>query len=300
MFIATRGMTPRRCERSSEPLSRVSTWARSSMRLDAVGDPVQDRARARRRGIARPRREGGPCRGDRRVASACPPRRPGDDRAVERGDVVEGLALATRSPADPVPGVDLDAGDDDVGRRLRFADAVLLPGGGDLDPSTYGQATASEDVYDVDAEQDAFDLAVARWALDAGVPLLAVCRGWQVVNVALGGDLEQHMAQPHRHVVHDVRVAEGSRLASVVGTRTAASCYHHQRAARLGDGLVPVAYAADGTVEGAELPTRAGGSSRSSGTRRTPSRPILRSSRSSAPWSTRPDLGGIRRQGHGP
>jgi putative glutamine amidotransferase len=175
-------------------------------------------------------------------------------RALSEGVLRAGGEPLTVHPWAPEGLVDPD----DVGRRLRFADAVLLPGGGDLDPSTYGQATASEDVYDVDAEQDAFDLAVARWALDAGVPLLAVCRGWQVVNVALGGDLEQHMAQPHRHVVHDVRVAEGSRLASVVGTRTAASCYHHQRAARLGDGLVPVAYAADGTVEGAELPDARG------------------------------------------
>ena len=76
----------------------------------------------------------------------------------------------------------------EVGRRLHFADAVLLPGGGDLAPATYGQDITGDDVYDVDGEQDAFDLAVATWALSEGVPLLAVCRGWQVVNVALGGD----------------------------------------------------------------------------------------------------------------
>jgi putative glutamine amidotransferase len=147
---------------------------------------------------------------------------------------------------------------DELGRRLAYADAVLLPGGGDLDPGTYGQEIESEDVYDVDAEQDAFDLAVARWALETGVPLLAVCRGWQVVNVALGGELEQHMAEPHRHLVHEVQVDPGSRLASIVGSTTAASCYHHQRVSRLGAGLVPVAHAADGTVEGAELPDARG------------------------------------------
>jgi putative glutamine amidotransferase len=175
-------------------------------------------------------------------------------RALSEGVLRAGGEPLTVHPWAPDGRIDPD----EVGRRLSYADAVLLPGGGDLDPATYGQAIASEDVYDVDAEQDAFDLAVARWALGAGVPLLAVCRGWQVVNVALGGDLEQHMAQPHRHVVHDVRVDEGSRLASVVSTTTAASCYHHQRAARLGDGLVPVAHAADGTVEGAELPDARG------------------------------------------
>ena len=142
---------------------------------------------------------------------------------------------------------------EEIGHRLGFADAVLLPGGGDLSPTAYGQSVDSDDVYDVDDEQDAFDLAVARWAIAEGVPLLAVCRGWQVVNVALGGDLEQHMAEPHRFVVHPVSVRPGSLLHEVVGDSTQASCYHHQRAARLGDGLTPVAWAADGTVEGAEL-----------------------------------------------
>lgn len=147
---------------------------------------------------------------------------------------------------------------DDVARRLSFVDAVLLPGGGDLAPSTYGQEIQSDDVYDVDPEQDAFDLAVARWAVESGTPLLAICRGWQVVNVALGGELEQHMAEPHRHVVHEVSVDAGSVLADVVGPSAAASCYHHQRVSRLADGLVPVAHAADGTIEGAVLPDAKG------------------------------------------
>lgn len=158
----------------------------------------------------------------------------------------EPLAVHPWAPEGQVTSADLD-------RRLGFADAVLLPGGGDLAPATYGEPPVSDEVYDVDAEQDAFDLAVARWAVERGVPLLAVCRGWQVVNVALGGDLEQHMPQPHRHVVHPVSTEPGSLLASVVGPTVAASCYHHQRARRLGAGLEPVAWAADGTVEGAVL-----------------------------------------------
>ena len=81
-----------------------------------------------------------------------------------------------------------------VADRLRFADAVLLPGGGDLSPERYGQAVAHDAVYDVDHEQDAFDLAVAEWALGAGVPLLAVCRGTQVVNVLQAPILTQGMA----------------------------------------------------------------------------------------------------------
>ena len=143
---------------------------------------------------------------------------------------------------------------DDVGARLGFADGVLLPGGGDLAPETYGAAVASDQVYDVDGEQDAFDLAVARWALAAGVPLLAVCRGWQVVNVALGGTLEQHMDDPHRHVVHQVTIDPDNVLSAAVGSSITASCYHHQRVRELGRGLVPVAHADDGTVEAAVLP----------------------------------------------
>jgi len=145
-----------------------------------------------------------------------------------------------------------------VGARLGFADGVLLPGGGDLSPSTYGQDSAHDEVYDVDDEQDAFDLAVARWAVATGVPLLAVCRGMQVVNVALGGDLEQHMADPHRHVVHDVSVDAGTGLAGAVGSSVAACCYHHQRVQRLGDGLVVIARATDGTVEALSKPDAPG------------------------------------------
>ena len=147
---------------------------------------------------------------------------------------------------------------DVVGARLAFADAVLLPGGGDLDPARYDQPSAHDEVYDVDAEQDAFDLAVAQWAITSGTPLLAVCRGMQVVNVALGGSLEQHMDAPHRHVVHEVTVEPGNVLADAVGASVQASCYHHQRVLRLGAGLVAVASAPDGGVEALVKPDAPG------------------------------------------
>jgi putative glutamine amidotransferase len=146
----------------------------------------------------------------------------------------------------------------DVTERLVVADGVLLPGGGDIDPGTYGQPVGSEHVYDVDAEQDAFDIAVARWALTRGVPLLAVCRGLQVVNVARGGTLVQHMAEPHRGSLRPVQVEPGSQLAEVVGPAVSASCYHHQRLDRLGGGLRATARADDGTVEAVELPRARG------------------------------------------
>lgn len=158
----------------------------------------------------------------------------------------------------------------DAGARLHFVDAVLLPGGGDLSPAVYGHEVRSDDVYDVDDEQDAFDLAVARWALEEGVPLLAVCRGWQVVNVALGGDLEQHMEEPHRHVVHTVEVDPGTSLQELVGSSIQASCYHHQRVHRLGDGLIPWHTGRTGPWRPRRCTAGAGGSSVSSGTPRTP------------------------------
>ncbi|MFE5887441.1 gamma-glutamyl-gamma-aminobutyrate hydrolase family protein [Streptomyces sp. NPDC002285] len=146
----------------------------------------------------------------------------------------------------------------DVAARLARFDGVLLPGGGDLAPYRYGAADVHDSVYDVDDLQDAFDLQVAQSALDLGVPLLAVCRGMQVVNVVLGGTLEQDMGGPereHRHVVHPVPIRPGTLLEQAAGTEKAeASCFHHQRVERLGEGLTVTARAADGTVEGLELP----------------------------------------------
>ncbi|MEU3460649.1 gamma-glutamyl-gamma-aminobutyrate hydrolase family protein [Streptomyces sp. NPDC006733] len=146
----------------------------------------------------------------------------------------------------------------EVAARLARCDGLLLPGGGDVAPHRYGAAGPHRGVYDVDDEQDGFDLAAARRALDAGLPLLAVCRGLQVVNVLLGGTLEQDMGGPdreHRHRVHPVRVECGSPLAGLLGAREVnVSCYHHQRVDGLGTGLAVAARAADGTVEALDLP----------------------------------------------
>ncbi|MDX3835046.1 gamma-glutamyl-gamma-aminobutyrate hydrolase family protein [Streptomyces europaeiscabiei] len=145
----------------------------------------------------------------------------------------------------------------DAAARLARFDGVLLPGGGDLAPYRYGAADTHDSVYDVDEAQDAFDLEVARAALRSGIPLLAVCRGLQVVNVALGGTLEQDMGGPereHRHLVHPVALRPGTVLERATGAqKVEASCYHHQRVDRLGEGLEITARAADGTAEGLEL-----------------------------------------------
>lgn len=137
--------------------------------------------------------------------------------------------------------------------RLDRCDGVLLPGGGDLHPRHYGAADEHEALYDVDEEQDAFDLAVARHALASGIPMLAVCRGLQIVNVVRGGTLRQHMDAEHRHLLHPVHITPGTLLAKILDSgEAAASCYHHQDIDTLGAGLEVTATAADGTIEGVE------------------------------------------------
>lgn len=138
---------------------------------------------------------------------------------------------------------------EEIAARLHWADGLLLPGGGDLDPRRYGQEVASEHLYDLDEEQDGFDLAAGAWAAQAGVPVFAICRGLQVMNALRGGDLEQHMDDPHRHVTQSLTAAHPI-LAQILGAEEVKiSCYHHQRIGRLGSNLTPAAVAGDGTVE---------------------------------------------------
>ncbi|MFI0373740.1 gamma-glutamyl-gamma-aminobutyrate hydrolase family protein [Actinomadura sp. 1N219] len=138
--------------------------------------------------------------------------------------------------------------------RLSRCDGLLLPGGGDIHPRHYGAETEHEALYDVDDAQDAFDLALAVHALESNIPTLAICRGFQVVNTALGGTLTQHMPEDHRHKLHPVTVTPGTLLAKTLETeQVTASCYHHQSTAALAPTLTPTAHAADGTLEAAEL-----------------------------------------------
>lgn len=140
-----------------------------------------------------------------------------------------------------------------VGSRFGFIDGVLLPGGGDIAHRFYGgQPHAS--LYDVDEEQDLFDFSVARWAQATGRPVLAICRGLQVVNVDRGGTLHQDMPEPHRHVVSDLELRPGTVLGDAVGKPSIrVSCFHHQALDRLGQDLLVSARSADGTVEAVEL-----------------------------------------------
>lgn len=151
--------------------------------------------------------------------------------------------------------------DDEVAARLAVADGVLLPGGGDLAAHWSGQEPHPTQ-YDVDDEQDAFDLAIARVTIARGIPLLAVCRGMQVVSVARGGSVVQEMAEhpdhgtDHRHVRHSITVSPP--LATLLGEQAEVSCYHHQCIDRPGEGLRPIAWSEGGVVEAVDLPEASG------------------------------------------
>jgi putative glutamine amidotransferase len=145
-------------------------------------------------------------------------------------------------------------------------DAVVLAGGADIDPATYAEsmhpATAG-----VRADRDAAELPLVIAALARNLPVLGICRGAQILNVARGGSLVQHLPdvvghENHRpetgvYGVHKVRTAAGSRIADAMGVSSIVRSYHHQGIGIVGEGLVPTAWADDDTVEGLEDPSLA-------------------------------------------
>lgn len=133
--------------------------------------------------------------------------------------------------------------------RLSDIDGVLMPGGSDLNPKRYGEEPNTDEIYGVDDLQDEVDLDLVNYVLENGVPLLTICRGTQVTNVALGGTLLQHMDQPHRHHMAEVRFDANAEELGLSKPNLQASCYHHQILKDLGRGVVPIAHAAEGHVE---------------------------------------------------
>ena len=150
---------------------------------------------------------------------------------------------------------------------LERVDALLLAGGADLDPATYG-ADAHPETKNTRAERDAFEVAIARMALERGMPVLGICRGMHLLNVALGGTLVQHLPDvighdDHRHTPgafgdHEVRLEAGSLAARAIGTeRTPVKSHHHQGLDRLGEGVVATGWSEpDQVVEAIELEGR--------------------------------------------
>ena len=165
--------------------------------------------------------------------------------------VAAGARVALVPPAQPGAASELLA---------RF-DGLLLAGGGDIEPARYGAADHPAQ-YGMDPDRDELELELATTAVAMGVPVLGICRGVQLLNVAFGGTLIQHLPDgdgqiAHRdeakQTMHDVEVERGSRLAEALGqTRATCRSHHHQGLDRIGDGFRPVAWAPDGLVEGIE------------------------------------------------
>ena len=141
---------------------------------------------------------------------------------------------------------------DDLANVLARVDGLCLPGGPDVDPHCYGATEVDPHVTVVDADHDAFDLTCAGIAVEVGLPLLAICHGHQVLNVALGGTLVQHI-DDHRFVHHRVTLVPGCRVALAIGhEHPVGHSVHHQAIDRLGAGLVVTGRADDGTIEAVE------------------------------------------------
>lgn len=157
--------------------------------------------------------------------------------------------------------------------RLRelfdLCDGLCLPGGPDVEPRLYGEETRADCAVEVDSDLDRAELLLTRWALEVDKPILAICRGAQVLNVALGGTLWQDVgmqgATEHNHsqdgsrqeLTHNIDVAPDSRLHSIAGSRHVdVNSMHHQALRDLGSELVVTARAHDGLVEAVEHPGR--------------------------------------------
>ncbi|GAA4259056.1 gamma-glutamyl-gamma-aminobutyrate hydrolase family protein [Dactylosporangium darangshiense] len=150
----------------------------------------------------------------------------------------------------------------DPAELVRDADGVLILGGADLDPATYGQQRRVENLYGLDAAADAFELGLARAALDSGLPILGICRGMQILNVAAGGSLIQDLGRGTMHNVesdnstmttHSVEIIPGTLLGGIYGpVELQVRSGHHQAVDAIGAGLLVSATASDGIVEAFE------------------------------------------------
>lgn len=154
---------------------------------------------------------------------------------------------------------------DGIDETLDAVDGLIFSGGADLDPDLYGQE-AHPETSGVTEERDRFELALLEAALARDMPVLAICRGSQVLNIARGGDLIQHLPdvigdEKHKHTPgafadHHVTLEEGTRLGGLLGVRAPVKSHHHQGFGRIGEGLRVAAHAEDGTIEAVEDPDR--------------------------------------------
>jgi len=152
-----------------------------------------------------------------------------------------------------------------IEETLAVLDGILFSGGSDLDPDLYG-AELHPETTGVREDRDRAEMALLAAALERDMPVLAVCRGSQVLNVALGGDLVQHLPDSLGHdghaetqgewSEHHVKLEPESRVGSLIGESAPVKSHHHQGYGRIGEGLREVGWAEDGTVEAIEDPSR--------------------------------------------
>ena len=166
--------------------------------------------------------------------------------------------LRTLDAAGAIPVVLPPTGTDHLEPLLDRLDGVCLSGGPDLDPAAYGASERHVELGPTEPSLDAFELSLVKLALQRGLPILAICRGSQALNVACGGTLHQHVPG-HRQTVsssettHQVEIGTRTRLHRMVRTRKLdVNSFHHQAVDQVGDGLRVVAHAPDGTVEAIE------------------------------------------------
>ncbi|NUM44942.1 MAG: gamma-glutamyl-gamma-aminobutyrate hydrolase family protein [Anaerolineales bacterium] len=158
--------------------------------------------------------------------------------------------------------------DDDLTQILQTVHGILFTGGGDIDPARYA-GTPHATVHEIDAERDQMEIHLVREAVTQQTPFFGICRGLQIVNVALGGTLYTHIQDQHPHALkhdffpgrprdyhaHPVKVDEGTTLANILGQPIVqVNSLHHQGIHRLAADLTPTAYAPDGITEAVELP----------------------------------------------
>lgn len=151
--------------------------------------------------------------------------------------------------------------DVDLEKLIGRLDGVLLTGGTDVDPQVYGEEQHPE-VLSIEPERDGLEIDLYRLALANDVPVLGICRGLQLMNVAHGGTLHQHVPEHSRYdvdhsgAIHSVQIETSSALGELYGESLEVNSLHHQCVDQLGDGLAVTARAEDGSVEGLEFNER--------------------------------------------
>lgn len=183
-----------------------------------------------------------------------------DNRYTLPADYIDAVRRAGGVPLLIAPG------ESRVDAILDVIDALVLSGGGDIDPSRY-DGKRHDTNYSIDQERDTLELELARRVIDSSIPTLGICRGAQILNVVQGGKLIEHIpdeigekvlhrAPPREPVTHGVKLKTGSRLAKILGRdQFDATSWHHQALRGAAAGFDAVAYAPDGTIEAIEMPS---------------------------------------------